>query len=200
MWTVANVAQDKRPWEENCCLAFSSVMIHQLHVLETCELGFCSDFPVISQLWMCDTIVHTTVVQGRVGVVKNKAWAECLVCMERAQWTVSLGAYRQRAERRIGKLEHIQRGFYPAKNDGNWLERNGRKKSCRVLMINGRFALSVLSPAFGQTQPKVHSPSEPFSFAELIWWAGYLIRPLPRAFSKVSSKKFKLVTGLLSHN
>lgn len=29
-----------------------------------------------------------------------------------------------------------------------------RKKPCRVLTINGRFAVSVLSLAFGQTQPK----------------------------------------------
>lgn len=76
--------------------------------------------------------------------------------MNRAQINCLIDVYRQRVEGQIGKFG-VQRGFYLAEIDGSCVRKT--EKSCRVL-INGRFALSVLSLAFGQTQPKVHSPSQ----------------------------------------
>lgn len=85
--------------------------------------------------------------------------------MERAQTNSSVKIIRRREssnEQLVlaiveGKYTFTREVLYTAKTDGNREtkeRKKERKKPCRVLTINGRFAVSVLSLAFGQTQPK----------------------------------------------
>lgn len=69
---------------------------------------------------MCDTILHTTVVQGSSSSKKTKLelGAE-FVYMKRDQMNSKFWRLKTIAERRIGMLEHLQRCFYPAKIGGN---------------------------------------------------------------------------------